>query len=370
MGRALEARGAEVLVAATDADGPGRLPGPTGRVARRQGVPTILFPRQASEAFKYSRPLAAWLRARVAEFDVAHVHAVFSHACLAAGGACRAAGVPYVVRPLGSLDPWSLGRRRWGKRLLWLAAGRGLLRGAAAVHYTTEAERRGAEAGLGLARGVVIPLGVDEALLEAGPDRGAFGRGEPAVGDAPYVLALGRIHPKKGLDALIAGFREAVAGGGLDGWRLVVAGDGDPGYVAGLRRLAAAPELGGRVVFPGWLTGDRRRDAVAGAAVLALPSRQENFALAVVEALACGVPVLVSPEVGLADDVRAAGAGWIAPGAPAALRDALLAAAAGGAERARRGAAGRALVRARFTWPAVAAALLDLYARLRRAPGG
>src|SRR5438477_2112901 len=119
MGRALTEHGVRVLVATTDADGPDRLPVQLGVPVDWQGVPAIVFRRQFSEAFKYSRPFAAWLGQHVGEFRVVHIHAVFSHSCLAAARACQRRGVPYVVRPLGSLDPWSLHQKPLRKQLLW-----------------------------------------------------------------------------------------------------------------------------------------------------------------------------------------------------------------------------------------------------------
>src|SRR3979409_1067907 len=99
MGRALPYQGVGVLIATTDADGPTRLPVERGAQLSWQGIPAIFFARQWSEAFKCSRLLAPRLDARVGDFDVVHTHAVFSHACLAAAGACQRSGVPYVVRP-------------------------------------------------------------------------------------------------------------------------------------------------------------------------------------------------------------------------------------------------------------------------------
>src|SRR5215469_17035291 len=103
MCRAILEAGSDALVVTTDADGRGRLDVPLGTITAFEGVPTIFFRRQATESLKWSAPLAAWLRAHVAEYDVVHAHAVFSHAPLAAARACRAAGVPYIVRPLGTL---------------------------------------------------------------------------------------------------------------------------------------------------------------------------------------------------------------------------------------------------------------------------
>src|SRR5262249_17525492 len=104
MCQALEAEGADVLLVTTDADGRSRLQVPLGQPIMYNGVRAMFFPRQYSEAFKYSNQLARWLRASVKEFDVAAIHAVFSHSSLAAARACQHSGVPYIVRPLGSLS--------------------------------------------------------------------------------------------------------------------------------------------------------------------------------------------------------------------------------------------------------------------------
>ena len=93
-----------------------------------------------------------------------HIHAVFSHACLAAAQSCRRHRVPYIVRPLGTLDPWSLRQKRFRKQLFWQLAVKRMLREAAAIHYTADEEQRLAEHSLGLKRGVVIGLGVDSSL--------------------------------------------------------------------------------------------------------------------------------------------------------------------------------------------------------------
>src|SRR5947208_6786422 len=88
----------QLLIATTDADGNSRLPVRLGSPVDYQGVPAIFFSRQCSEAYKYSYPLARWLGANVKRFDVVHVHAVFSHACMAAARICRRHGIPYIVR--------------------------------------------------------------------------------------------------------------------------------------------------------------------------------------------------------------------------------------------------------------------------------
>ncbi|TME96115.1 MAG: glycosyltransferase [Chloroflexi bacterium] len=365
MGCALMQHGVEVLIATTDADGRGHLPAVLGVPQEYQGVPVIFFPRQWSEAFKYSRPLAAWLAAHVSEFSVLHIHAVFSHASLAAAAACRQRDVPYLVRTLGTLDPWSLRQKPMRKRLLWHLGARRMMDGAAAVQYTTRAEQRLVEHHLGLRRGVVIPLGIDQASYTAPVDLAQFSARHSGLNQHPYILVLGRLHPKKGVEALIAAFLRATRNEGLHDWRLVVAGDGDEGYVAHLRRIAREQSGGERVVFTGWVAGAEKLAVLRGAAVLALPSHQENFGLVVVEALSCGVPVLVSPHVNLADDIQAAGAGWVVPLDAPRLEAGLVEVMALPEERQCRGSAGRDLA-ARFSWPQVAAELTQLYRRVER----
>lgn len=361
MGRVLTKQGVNVCIATTDADGPGRLRVAHGAVQSWQGVPAVFFPRQWSEAFKYSGPLAAWLGDHVTDFDVVHVHAVFSHACLAAANACRSSHVPYIVRPLGTLDPWSLRQKPIRKRLLWHLGVNRMLDGAAAIHYTTTSELRLAEKALGLERGVVIPLGVDDELFTTSPDdrRARFT-------PDPFVLTLGRLHPKKGLELFIEVFLQFAQSAERQRWRLVVAGDGDPAYVAKLKHLVAQRRGEQHVQFTGWLAGTKKAAAMRDAALLALPSKQENFGIVVAEALACGTPVLVSPHVNLADEVAAANAGWVVPIQREALLAALSEAARDDAERQRRGAAGRHLAQAQFNWQRVAADLGALYSNVSR----
>lgn len=360
MGRALQEQGVSVLIATTDADGPGRLPVELGKAVEHEGVPTIFFSRQWSEAFKYSYSLGRWLERNVREFDLVHVHAVFSYSSLAAAEACRRRCVPYVVRPLGSLDPSSLGQRRFLKRVLWRLGVRRMLQRASAIHYTTVTERRRAEDALGIRSGVVIPLGIDHELFEEPLGSYNFPQGMTSLNGAPYVLVLCRLHPKKGLEFMLDIFSEIVRKSEFEEWKLVVAGDGDPSYVAGLKR-SAQRNGNESVIFTGWLDGVEKVAAIRGAELLALPSSQENFGLSVVEALACGVPVLVSDCVNLAEEIQEAGAGWVAALERDAFRSALEDALRNESERDVRGRAGQEFVRSHFDWLAVAEQLVELY---------
>lgn len=354
--RALNALGVDTLMATTNADGDQVLPVPTQVSTRYQGVEAVFFPR-LGEAFKYSGTLSRWLRGAVSDFDVVHVHAVFSHASLAAGRACRLRHVPYIVRPLGSLDPWSLAQRAWKKRVLMTSV-RTLLREAAAIHFTTDEEQQLAAPRTGATKGVVIPPGVDDAYLAQAPI--------PAAERDLRITALTRLDRKKRLEALIESFHK-VAVGPLALWRLTIAGEGDTAYRAELERRAAGGAAAGRIDFPGWIDGDPKRRLLRESALFALPSHQENFGIGLLEALACGVPAIVSRAVNLSPAVMAAGAGWVIGDADTDLSAALRTAMTSVTDRERRGRAAQTLA-ARFTWAASAKRLDALYSSLRAMP--
>jgi len=369
MCRSIQQKGTEVLVATTDADGAGRLPVEAGAAIAYRQVPTIFFKRQLSEVFGYSFSLARWLNDNVKNFDVVHIHAVFSHPCLAAARACRRSEVPYIVRPLGSLDPWSMRQKPHRKKLMWhLSAGR-MLSEAAAVHYTTREEQRLAEASLGLTQGVVIPLGIEMGMTEDATSAESFRRNHPSLDSNPYILTLSRLHPKKNMELLLEAFLALVKKSEFETWRLVIAGDGETEYIASLKRLTQVLGGNGKVLFTGWLGGAHKAAALREAALLALTSRQENFGLCVVEALACGVPVVVSDRVNLATEIENAGAGWVTTLEKTNLERVLAEALCDEGERRRRGLAGLDLVERQFSWSKVADELNLLYRSVvRKAP--
>ena len=312
-----------------------------------KGVPAIFFPSQLGASFKYSRPLASWLSSNIKDFDLAHIHAVFNHSSIAAAQACRKAGVPYIIRPLGTLDPWSMSQKSLRKRLFWQISGKAMLHHAAAVHYTSEVEKLSTEGHLGLNHGKVIALGIDANHSSSN------GR----IFAEPYVLVLSRLHPKKGLDVLIDAFLSLTRIEKFAHWRLVLAGDGPPDYVSKLKKASVQSD---RIVFTGWLEEDKKHAVLSGASLLALPSHQENFGLCVMEALSHSVPVLISPNVNLATEIASANAGWIAAIDRDALAAKLSEALSDDDELMKRGRAGKQLSQ-KYSWENTATELIKLY---------
>ncbi len=349
MCRALQQHDVEVFLITTDAG----LDRDASENVDYKGVPAKFFPSQLGESFKYSRPLTAWLNSHAREFDLAHIHAVFNHSSIAAAHVCRKAGVPYVVRPLGTLERWSMTQKSVRKRVFWQIVGKPMLRGAAAIHYTTEAEKVSTEGLLGLNHGKVIGLGVE---INDGAKEKLAGH-PPILPEGPYALVMSRLHPKKGLDVLIDAFLSLVQQERFAHWRLVVAGDGPQDHVLKLREMVGESD---RVLFTGWLDGEEKNAVLSGASLLVLPSHQENFGMCVMEALSRSVPVLVSPHVNLAEEVVLANAGWIATVDKQALTTRLAEALNDDEERTRRGLAGKQLSR-KYSWENAAQSLVELY---------
>jgi glycosyltransferase involved in cell wall biosynthesis len=354
MCRALRAQGIETFLASTNADGGQQLDLPVGAPVQWKDIPAIFFERDFSESLKYSHGFATWIARHVSDFDLVHIHGFLSHLCLSAAAAARKAGIPYVIRPLGTLAPWSLEQKGLKKRVLLALGARRALEAASAIHCTSDEERRGVEAAFPSARCVVIPLGIESNWFEDSPI------GKDVTDNARYVLALSRLHPKKNLEALIEAFTVTAS----EPWQLVIAGSGDADYTERLERLVR--KTGGhRVRLVGWADDTRKRTLIAAASLFVLVSWQENFGISVVEALASGVPALVSDRVDIADLVQSRGAGWMVEPSVEAIARGLRHALADDAERGSRARAARALAH-EFAWPGIADRIGTLYAGLLR----
>jgi glycosyltransferase involved in cell wall biosynthesis len=354
--RALVNCGVETEVFTTNVDGPNDSDVPLDRPVDLGGVGVSYFPSRRLRRIYWSPRMNLALRERVAEFDVVHLHSVFLWPTLAAGRWALRRGIPYVVAPRGMLVH-ELFRRRGGlRKRLWVAAfERKTLECSAAVHVTStlEEEELRAFSFRGI-RTAVIPNGVDEASDPVV---------DPAARDASTLLFLSRINWKKGLDRLL----EALAR--LDGVRLMVAGNDEEGYWPKMEQLMVRLGLDGRVQYLGAVHGERKRDLLRSATALVLPSYSENFGNVVLEAMAQGCPVVVTPEVGLAADVERWGAGIVADGEPGQLAEGIRAVLGDPDLREAMGRAGVVAVRERFSWGAVGRRMVGLYEEVLRVKG-
>jgi glycosyltransferase involved in cell wall biosynthesis len=270
----------------------------------------------ALSGYAYTRQLVPWLHASVSNYDAVVVHGLWQHQGLAVRRATLGTPVPYYVYPHGMLDPWF--RRTYPlkhvkKQLYWSLVERQVLRDACAVLFTTEEESRLAAQTFSPyavnASTVGYGLDLDEAALQATAED--FLSTVPSLRGQRILLFLARIHPKKGLDLLIEAFAQVAAA--HPGLQLVVAGPDEAGLRPALEQQAAQQGVADRITWVGMLRGAQKWGALRAAEVFALPSHQENFGIAVAEALAVGLPVLISDQVNIWREVVADGAGFAAP---------------------------------------------------------
>jgi glycosyltransferase involved in cell wall biosynthesis len=322
MAMALGHAGVNVDVVTTDDAGPGRRYSGVGSGWVKEAWGRCrYFPRQ-TDFYKVSLPMFLWLLRHVPEYDAVHVHGLFSFPSTAGAVAARVRGVRYFVRPLGVLNQWGLrNRRRWLKRISMELLELRLLAGAEAVQYTTRQEEMEARLSGVSARGVVVPIGLDLETYRPHAAPEVLGEFFPQLSGSRVVLFLSRLDRKKGLEVLLEAFAQLRVG--EPDVRLLVAGDGEPGYVESLRRRAETLGLGDSVVWAGFLEGGAKIAALRGARVYCLPSYSENFGIAAVEAMACGVPCVFTPGVGIAREAALAGAALVVPAESRRLEDAL-----------------------------------------------
>ena len=361
MARAVARRGHEVSIFATDNGGTGVSRPLGGNRTEPDGLVIRHFPVVRPRFWMFSPALEHALGKEIPRVDVVHLHSLYLFHDKVVGRECRRVGVPYLLMPHGSLDPYLYRRHRLRKTLLELWFQNAVTRGAAAIHFITEEEHRLATPYVFGVRGVVVPLGLEMNEYRPLPPRSRFRAAHPEIGGRPIVLFLGRLNFKKGLDVLIRAFAGAVRT--VDA-HLVIAGP-DDGMGAKARAWVDAHGLRARTTFTGMVTGAAKPELLSDSDLFVLPSYSENFGIAVIEAMACGLPVAVSDRVNLWREVADADAGWVAPPGPEPFRAALVEALSDPRAAREKGARGLRLVAERFQWSGIAPALESLYASLR-----
>jgi glycosyltransferase involved in cell wall biosynthesis len=305
MERALAARGIQVTTITTNDDGGAhKLTVACGEPITTPYATRWYFPREL-DFYNVSIGLGRWLTKNIEAFDVVHVHALFSFAPTVAAFLARRRRVPYILRPLGVLARYGITQRRPHLKKLSIALlERRLIESASAIHFTSIAEQSEAEMLRLKCNSVVIPLGVDTDSLGKLATNDRLNRGGPFK-----LLFLSRIDPKKNLESLlhalsfVASKHPTVI--------LDIAGGGDPGYVNGLKELARRLGIADNVNWLGHVEGDEKARLLATATAFVLPSYSENFGIAVAEALAAGLPCIVSDGVALSHEITMAQAGIV-----------------------------------------------------------
>lgn len=355
--KALAARGHEVTVFTTDVHGPGILDVPRASASAVDGISVWYFPVRFPRRIYRSPTMGAALACRVASFDVVHLHSVFLWPTAAAARAAEDAGVPYLVAPRGMLVGDLLRRRGRSRKLLWIRlVERHTLARAAGLHATSQLEvDEISRLGLPLPPVFVVPNGVEIESCGASREAELAAPVRAALARRPLLLYLGRLSWKKGLDRLVSALAL------IPGATLAIAGNDEEGCRARLERQAAGNGVTDRVVFLGPVQGADKAGLLHGADAFVLASYSENFGNAVLEAMAAGLPVVVTPEVALADVVRETGAGLVTAGDPPSLAASIRSLLADSKGRRAMGRRGAEAAAQRFAWRSVAASMEAVY---------
>lgn len=306
MGAALVAMGHQVEVASLDAPGD----------PWAQDFPLPLHPLGPARlgGFRYSDKWVPWLRANASHYDAVIVDGLWQYHGFGTWRALRGTRTPYFVFTHGMLDPWfkrTYPLKHLKKWIYWPWAEYRLLRDATSVLFTCEEERLQARESFWLyrCRETVVPFGTRLPPQEGEALRERFLAAHPELKGKRIVLFLGRIHEKKGCDLLVSAFFQLAAQ--HPDLHLVLVGPDDAGAVPSFLSQARTNGLAQQVSWLGMLSGDEKWGAFHACDAFALPSHQENFGIAVAEAMGCAKPVLISNKVNIWREIEADGGGLV-----------------------------------------------------------
>jgi glycosyltransferase involved in cell wall biosynthesis len=265
-------------------------------------------------AYQYNAALVPWLQTHARDYDAIVINGLWQYHSFGAWRALSAMRVPYFVFTHGMLDPWfkrTYPLKHVKKWLYWPWAEYRVLRDAQAVLFTSEDERLLARESFWLykARETVVSYGTKTPPDNAAVLRAQFLAAHPALQGKRVLLFLSRIQVKKGCDLLIEAFAKVAEQD--PALHLLMAGPDQSGWVAKLQALAQARGIADRITWPGMLQGDMKWGAFYSAEAFVLPSHQENFGIAVAEAMGCRLPVLISDKVNIWREIVEDGAGIV-----------------------------------------------------------
>jgi len=390
---ALASQGIDVTIITTDSNGDIGQPPldvPLNQPIKQNGYQIIYFRCSPFRRYKFSLSLLQWLNQNARQFDLAHIHALFSPVTTFAATIARYHKLPYIIRPCGMLDPADLQKKKRLKQIYAALLERPNLAGAAAIHFTSKQEAKISErfgldstgkmpvaqdstgkmpvsqedftgkmpvpqedftGKMPVPQDLIIPLGV----------RADFYPNRLPESQIPIILFMSRIEPKKGLDLLIPALESILADGIIFHFILAGSNPQDADYETKLKEKIANSSLAKFTTITGFVSGDLKVELLRKADLFVLPSYYENFGIAVAEAMAAGVPVAISDRVHISADIQQAEAGWVAPLEVGAIARAIASALLAPQERQRRGLNGQAYAKKYYNWEDIARQTIDAY---------
>lgn len=309
--------------------------------------------------FLISLSMKKWLKKEIKNYNVIHLHNLQSYQNNVAYHYARKYGIPYVLQAHG-LAPRIMKRSMLKKLYNWVW-GYSILKTASKAFALTKMELdEHKEMGVGEDKIEIVPNGIDLSEYEAPPRRGEFRKKYGIKDDEKIVLYLGRIHKIKGIDLLVNAFAEIVEE--LDNVKLIIVGP-DDGFLSILKRQIEGLKIGNKILFTGPIYGRDKLEAYVDADVYVLPSVYETFPTTVLEAWACGTPVIITDRCGIADIVDGR-AGCVVEYDKDQMRNAIIKILSDGELRRGFREEGRKLVKNEFGWERVVLDIEKIYLSL------
>ncbi|MEA5496571.1 hormogonium polysaccharide biosynthesis glycosyltransferase HpsP [Limnoraphis robusta] len=354
---ALATQGVDVTILTTDSNGDIGQPPldvPLNQPVRENGYTVRYFRCSPFRRYKFSLNLLNWLWQHASEFDLAHIHALFSPVSSGAATVARMRNLPYILRPLGTLDPADLQKKKQLKKIYVALLEQGNIAGSAALHFTSQLEAEVSERFGVSTRDLVIPLGVNPPLYEKNTESN----------NPPVILFMSRIEPKKGLNLLIPALERVLAAGHR--FQFVLAGSNpqDPAYEAQIQTQIQQSSLAEYTTITGFVTGEEKARLLQTADLFVLPSYYENFGIAVAEAMVAGIPVVISDGVQIWEQVKQAEAGWVSECEELEIATLIGSALQNQQERQRRGRNAKQFALQQYSWDAIAQQTILAYQQI------
>ncbi len=341
------------------------------------GVEVHYFPTSFPRVWYYSRSLQSAIRQNLKNFDLVHITSVFLSASYWGAKYAKRAGIPYIISPRGSLIPELIEKKSALKKRLYInLVEKNNLAGASAIHFTTELEKEEyLKLGLLLKKAIVIPNGVEVEKESVNSNKelgGEFRRKFNIPKDVKIVLSLGRLNWKKGFDTLIPAFAEVVKHENIGTQEhknnvvLVIAGGDEDEYKKEIETLITHYGLliTKNIIFTGDLRGNDKTAAYQSADIFVMPSYSENFGNSAIEAMAYGVPVIVTKGVGIAPDIEESKSGIVIEKNEKQLAKAILGLLRDDDLRKALGERGKKLAEEKYSWPNIAKKWMEEYSSM------
>jgi glycosyltransferase involved in cell wall biosynthesis len=367
--QALADQGIDVTILTTNSNGDAGQPPldvPLNEPVKQNGYWIRYFPCAPFRRYKFSLDLLMWLNQHIHEFDLAHIHALFSPVTTAAAMLARLHHVPYILRPLGTLDPADLQKKKYLKKIYIHFLEKPNLAQAAAIHFTTQQEAEISETFGVSTKKLILPLGVHPLKIGNLSQHLKILDFQLKIPENqhPYLLFLSRIEPKKGLDLLVPALNHLIEQGIK--FHLILAGSNpqDPHYEANIKAQIQASSLQNYTTITGFVSGETKSALLQNADIFVLPSYYENFGIAVAEAMVAGVPVVVSNQVYIASDIQQAQAGWVCDLTVKSLTETLKIALENAQEQKRRGLNAQNYALTHYNWEKIAKTAIQVYQKI------